>query len=80
MFVLGTPVVVNEPNLRLNWTAANDECRSRGMNLMTLETEEKHNLLYQLHKDIGECSKVSASNKYSQKKMEVHGLACDTGN
>ena len=46
--LLGKPIVLLTP---MNWTAANDECRSQGMDLVTLETEEKVQLLRQVVKD-----------------------------
>ena len=50
-FHLEKPVLVSEPYL--NWTAARDECHSRGIDLMTLEAEYKEQLLYELVKDAG---------------------------
>ena len=43
------PLLVSQPYL--SWTAARDACRSRGMDLMTLETEYKEQMLYELVKD-----------------------------
>ena len=37
----------------MTWDAANDEGRSRGMDLMTLETEDKAYLLYEMLKGNG---------------------------
>ena len=50
-FCLEKPVLVTQPDLNL--TAARDECRSHGMDLMTLETEYKEQLVYELVKDAG---------------------------
>ena len=37
----------------MSWDSATDECHSRGMDLMTLETEDKAQLLFEMLKDNG---------------------------
>ena len=46
--LLGKPIVLLTP---MNWTAANDECRSLGMDLVTVETKHKAQLMHQAVKD-----------------------------
>ena len=62
-------------NLNLNWQAAHEHCRNQGMDLMTLETEQKQKRIDQLFPDtegVGKSDGIIELRLYANSQQQIY--------